>query len=254
MNAIVLTFDIDWAPDFAIDFVARQLVRHQVRATWFVTHNSPAIERLRQHSELFELGIHPNFLPGSTHGTTTAEVLDHCMRLVPEAFSVRTHCLFQSTPLLCDVLTRTPIRVDASLYLPHVRRLSVNELQWQGETLLRVPHFWEDDFEIERITPCWSMAPLLAENDGLKVFDFHPIHVYLNSSTTDAYRQLKQKAASLSEVSEDQAAALAETGSGAQTLFVELTKHLSQATKSLRMRDIHEHWRQGHFPAQAEPQ
>jgi polysaccharide deactylase WbmS-like protein len=254
MNAIVLTFDIDWAPDFAIDFVAQQLVRHQVRATWFVTHNSPAIERLRQHSDLFELGIHPNFLPGSTHGSTTAEVLDHCMRLVPEAFSVRTHCLFQSTPLLCDVLNLTPIRVDASLYLPHARRLSVNEIQWQGETLLRVPHFWEDDFEIERIAPCWSMAPLLAGNDGLKVFDFHPIHVYLNSSTMNAYRQLKQKAANLSEVSEDQAAAVAEAGAGAQTLFVELTKHLSQATESLRMRDIHERWRQGHFNDQAAPQ
>src|SRR5437870_1859007 len=165
MNDIVLTFDVDWAPDFAIDFVAEQLVQHQIRATWFVTHDSPAIERLRRHPELFELGIHPNFLPGSTHGATTHEVLRHCMTMVPEAVSLRTHCLFQSTPLLCDVLTLTPIRVDASLYLPHARALSPNEYQWRGETLLRVPHFWEDDFEMERTVPCWSLTPLLAENE-----------------------------------------------------------------------------------------
>ena len=45
MNAIALTFDVDWAPDFAIDFVARKLVRDHVRATWFVTHDSPGIRR-----------------------------------------------------------------------------------------------------------------------------------------------------------------------------------------------------------------
>jgi hypothetical protein len=247
MNAIALTFDVDWAPDFAIDFVARQLVNRQVRATWFVTHNSPAIERLRRYPELFELGIHPNFLPGSTHGASASEVLDHCMRLVPDAFSMRTHCLFQSTPLLCEVLTQTPIRVDASLYLPHARGLSANEYQWRGETLLRVPHFWEDDFEIERASPCWSLEPLLADNDGLKVFDFHPIHTFLNSSSMDAYQQLKQSAAKLSDVAEDQAAALAQTGAGAQTLFLELTQHLSQSGESMRMRDLHEQWRQGRF-------
>ena len=68
MDSVVLTLDTDWAPDFVIDFVAKQLVAYQVRATWFVTHASPAVERLSQHSDLFELGIHPNFLPGSTHG------------------------------------------------------------------------------------------------------------------------------------------------------------------------------------------
>ena len=45
----VITLDIDWAPDYAIDFAAGLLIEAQVRATWFVTHDSPAVERLRQH-------------------------------------------------------------------------------------------------------------------------------------------------------------------------------------------------------------
>ena len=46
-NEIALTLDVDWAPDFMIDFAAEILVEHGVRATWFVTHDSPALTRLR---------------------------------------------------------------------------------------------------------------------------------------------------------------------------------------------------------------
>ena len=247
MDGIALTLDVDWAPDFMIDFAAEILVEQGVRATWFITHKSPALQRLRAQPDLFELGIHPNFFPGSTHGNSTSAVLRHCLDLVPEAVSLRTHGLLQSTPLLAQIMRETNIETDASLYLPRAATVRPIDYQWGKKSILRVPHFWEDDFEMERTAPCWRLAPLLAETAGLRVFDFHPIHIYLNSSTTDAYRRLKQKAANLSAVSEEQAAALAQTPTGTQMLFRELTEHLSQTGESLRMRDIHEHWRQGHF-------
>ncbi|HEY8645027.1 MAG TPA: hypothetical protein VIL77_04030 [Gaiellaceae bacterium] len=67
-----LTLDVDWCPDSAIDDVAELLIERDVPATWLVTHTSPAIDRLRLRADLFELGIHPNFLPGSTHGRMPA--------------------------------------------------------------------------------------------------------------------------------------------------------------------------------------
>ena len=88
-GALVLSFDIDWAPDFAIDAVAQKLISRSVKATWFVTHLSPAISRLAERPDLFELGIHPNFLPGSDHGGSPAEVLAFMNTLVPNAVSVR---------------------------------------------------------------------------------------------------------------------------------------------------------------------
>ena len=245
MDGMALTLDVDWAPDFMIDFAAQILVEHGVRATWFITHESPALQRLRAQPDLFELGIHPNFFPGSSHGDSPGAVLRHCLKLVPEAVSLRTHGLLQSTALLAQVMRETNIESDASLYLPRAANLRPIDYQWGKKSILRVPHFWEDDFEMERTAPCWRLAPLLAETAGLRVFDFHPIHIYLNSSTTDAYQQLKQKAANLAEVTEDQAAAVAQTGTGTQSLFVELTKHLSQTGESKRIRDIHHDWRQG---------
>ena len=58
MTALI-TFDVDWAPDCAIDFVVDALCKFNVKSTWFITHMSPAIERLMTMPTLFEIGIHP---------------------------------------------------------------------------------------------------------------------------------------------------------------------------------------------------
>lgn len=241
MNDVLVTLDVDWAPDFAIDLAAEELLRNRVRATWFVTHDSPAIQRLRSYPELFELGIHPNFLSGSSHGATPREVLSHCLELVPEAVSARTHCLFQSTPLLCEMIDSTPIRLDGSLYLPHAASISPVPYEWNGRRMLRVPHFWEDDFEMARARPNWRVESLLANGDGLKVFDFHPIHVYLNSRTPDAYNRVKGTASQLPEVTEANAAPHVQAGAGARTVFMDLVAHQANS-ESLRMIDLEQRW------------
>jgi hypothetical protein len=249
-NDIALTLDVDWAPDFMIDFAAEILIEHRVRATWFVTHDSPALTRLRQHSDLFELGIHPNFFPESSQGNTAEAVLRHCLELVPDAVSVRTHGLLQSTPLLAQIMDQTPVKSDCSLFVPHAVNLRPVEYQWAQRTLLRVPYFWEDDFEMERTTPCWQLRQLLAKGPGLKVFDFHPVHVYLNSRTMAAYRSLKERAPNLSESTPELAAAAIQSGAGSQTLFIELAKHLGETGRSLLMRDIYKQWQESMNPGE----
>jgi len=242
-NDLIVTLDIDWAPDFVIDFVAERLVACPVRATWFVTHASPAVERLRQHSDLFELGIHPNFLPGSTHGDTPEAVLRHCLGLVPNnATSVRTHGLVQSSPLLAQIMAQTPITTDVSLFLPHMPHLRPVEYRVNGRMLWRIPYFWEDDFEMERTTPCWHLAPLLTAGGGLKVFDFHPIHVYLNSAETRPYWTLKQRVPDLPAMTPADAAPFVNSGIGARTLFMELVEHLVASRQSICIRDVVRRW------------
>jgi hypothetical protein len=238
MNETVLTLDVDWAPDFMIDFAAQILLEHRVRATWFITHDSPALQRLRAQPDLFELGIHPNFLTGSTHGQTPEAVLRHCMSLVPEALSLRTHALYQSTPLLARILASTPIRNEASLYLPHAPSLFPFEYEWHGRTLLRIPHFWEDDFEMARARPIWSLEPLLKIGSGLKVFDFHPIHVYLNSCNFDPYEALKQQVPNLVGARQSDVASCVQKGIGTRVLFAEVVEHLAHTGSSLRLKDI----------------
>jgi hypothetical protein len=174
-DGLVVTLDVDWAPDPMVDAVADRLAAAGVPATWFATHAGPALERLRARADLFELGIHPNFRPGSTHGATSAEVLDHMMALVPEAVSARAHGVVQSGALLHELVARTPVRIDSTTFLPdmpHVRPLPQHT---PHGTLVRVPFVWSDDYEPLRPAPTdWDE---LLGRPGLQVVLFHPVHV-----------------------------------------------------------------------------
>lgn len=237
MDDGVLTLDIDWAPDCTIDWIARTLVARRVRATWFVTHRSAAVERLRERPDLFQLGIHPNFLAGSSHGDTTDAVLGHCMRLVPEASTLRSHALVQSTPILARVMSQTPVITDLSLYLPYTPHLRPVEYRVGARTLLRLPYFWEDDDEMQQPEPSWRLGPLLQIGPGLKVFDFHPIHVYMNAADMTPYRRLTARVPRLQDAVESDLDGLVRTGEGTQSLFLELVEHLA-TQGSLRVCDV----------------
>lgn len=196
--SVAITLDIDWVPDGVIDAVAARLIAAGVRATWFVTHASAAVDRLRAHPALFELGIHPNFLAGSTHGTTPTDILHHCMALVPDARVMRTHSLVQSTPLLECVARETPIAVDVSLHVPLHRGLHAITQPLDSRPLQRLPFWWEDDYEMYRRPPEWDLVPRLEQGgDGLRILNFHPIHVFLNSASLQAYGNVKRESPSL---------------------------------------------------------
>jgi hypothetical protein len=215
----VITLDIDWAPDYAIDFAAALLIEAQVRATWFVTHDSPAVGRLRQHPHLFELGIHPNFLPGTTHGKTESEILSHCMGFLPQARVVRSHGLVQSSNLLEKIIDETRINVDVSLFLPHAAALEPVVYYWEGrKRLVRLPYMWEDDFEMVRPDGIWDLGGMIDRGTGLMIMDFHPIHVYLNSMTLATYRSV-QAMGRLVDLPEEVVRRFIETGRGAGYAF-----------------------------------
>ncbi|HXN92756.1 MAG TPA: methyltransferase domain-containing protein [Candidatus Sulfotelmatobacter sp.] len=239
IDAPILTLDVDWAPDFMIDPLVDALLEAGVRSTWFVTHPSKAIDRMRQHPELFELGVHPNFLPGSSHGSTTAEVLKTCMEMVPEAQSFRTHSLVQSTPLLTDVMRLTKLSIDASLYLPHQSSVGPFQFDWEGHSLLRVPFHWEDDLEMARTAPQWRLG---SSSSSGEVFGFHPIHIYLNSSALDAYGSLKSRFRRVTDIDRKSADAAVNPGVGTRSLFDDVIDRLRQAKDSVRLIDLRERW------------
>ncbi|MEM7395269.1 MAG: hypothetical protein AAF492_23295 [Verrucomicrobiota bacterium] len=236
---IAITLDIDWAPDFVIDRVAATLLDHQVKATWFVTHASEAVERLGQHPDLFELGIHPNCLPGSSHGVSDIDVLETCMKLVPDAVSMRTHGLYQSTGFLANVLANTPIRHDVSLFLPYAAHLAPVDFIWGGRRLTRLPFFWEDDYEMEQPTPDWSVEGQLARSDALRIINFHPIHIALNAPDVEPYRRVKTRRSQLTDCRPEDVEPEVHQGPGPGTFFRDLVSRLT-AGESWQIKDLAE--------------
>jgi hypothetical protein len=207
---VAITIDVDWAPDACIDAVASLLLDAGVNATWFLTHDSPAVSRLRQHAPHFELAWHPNFFPGSTHGASEHEVLAYCGRLAPEATVMRTHGLLQSTRLLDTLRRTTGIRTDVSLLLRHQPSLTPHLLPLPSGALLRVPFWWEDDIEMHARDPLWHLAQAFHDGaPGWRVLNFHPIHVMLEAHSMVPYESLKQRFPVLAAATGDDVAAMA---------------------------------------------
>ena len=234
LNDFVLTLDVDWAPDSVIDEVAEMLIQNEVKATWFITHESDAVQRLKEHSELFELGIHPNMLKGSTHGETEDEVLKHIKEIVPDAVSMRTHGLYQTSNFLAKAAREYGVLYDVSLFLPKAPYLQPHLIKFDRSTLCRIPYFWEDDIEMFESSPNWQILNYF-QFPGLKVFDFHPIHVALNTEKFDRYDALKKKK-SIRDWDTDFIEEHANKGIGTRNIFFELLNELSG--KGKRIKDL----------------
>lgn len=192
-------------------------------ATFFCTHRTDILDDLRQ-SSLFELGIHPSLGPGSTHGRSDRETLEHCLSIVPDAKTMRTHGLVQSTALFRTVTTEFPsIEYDVSLFLPFHPNLQISTFHFGSKRLIhRLPYFWEDD--VASLSPDWKWGGSVPANNGLRIFDFHPIHVALNMSSLGQYAALKEKheGRPLWSLSPSEVGAFSRSGEGTRTFLERL--------------------------------
>lgn len=192
---VFLTFDLDWAHDDVVLDTIDLLETADVSATWFVTHDTPVLARLRKNPR-FELGIHPNFnwlLAGDPrNGKDPKEVVRQMMDLVPEAKCVRSHSMAQSSGLL-DVFASVGLTHDVNHFIPaSVGADLVPWTLWNGMT--RVPYFWEDDiaclYESKGLKEP-SVMDASKTGKGVKVFDFHPIHIFLNTEDIQRYERTR---------------------------------------------------------------
>ena len=234
---MILTFDMDWAPDFVVEDIIKRLTRHHVKATWFVTNASESLEHLRKLPELFELGIHPNFSEHSSHGSSIEEVLTNMTKLVPEAVSTRSHQVFQSGPLLKLLVEHKTILIDSTLYLPEMPGIRPVKLQFGNCTLIRIPIFWADDHEMVKPNPSFDLKSLEIKS-GLRVLLFHPIHAYLNSETPELYAHLRRKFGSISEWREPDISPYIHEGEGTGTLLDQCIRTLGQSGDSRTLKDL----------------
>jgi hypothetical protein len=182
---LYLSFDQDWAPEWATRALTEALAEAGLEGTLFVTHDCPSLATLRASGHI-ELGWHPNFLPGSSHGDTVEQVLDTMAGWVPEAVGARAHTLMRGTPLLMAYRERG-LRYDAADIFDGRAGLTPFE-SWTG--VLRLPIWFEDDVHLERGLGC-DVSQLALEAPGLKICTFHPVLVALNASDLSSYRDLK---------------------------------------------------------------
>jgi hypothetical protein len=228
-----LTFDIDWAPDSCVEAVLSLLDRRGIKATFFITHESDIIADLVRHGH--HVGIHPNFLPNSSHGSQPEHVIEHLLEFVPEATALRTHALVQSSPLFHRIFSAFPqLRHDLSLFMYGFPVVAPFEWHFGGCRFTRINYNWEDDAAFFDPGFDWATPRF---HGPLTIYDFHPIHVALNSCDESNYGQLKASQAGkpLWTVAEKTLQAHVNHRPGARTFLQAVVDSTAQA---LRFEDL----------------
>jgi len=244
----LITIDTDWASDEIIDSVSDILLRKRVKAAWFITHDSPSIRKLANHPEMFELGLHPNFHDNSSQGLEPSQVMKYLHKILPHSGLVRTHGLVQSTKLLAELVDYFGVTVDLSIFLYNTPLITPHEIWFaKGKNgLLRIPYFWEDDHEFSTPVPCWSFSDERYHCQGLKVFDFHPVHIALNSKDDRAYSIIRDKKR-MQNLTLAEIEPYINREMGTRTLFMAIVDYLSgQKGTQPTIGDIARSWKETH--------
>jgi len=233
-SPLCFTTDIEWSPDWAIRDLFELADQYGVPLTPFLTHRSAYLARRLTDDSAADVGLHPNFLPGSTHGATVEEVIASTRALWPAAVFFRSHCFYDDTRMLRK-MAEYGFRYDSNLFAFLQPMLA--PLRTVADTV-RLPVFWEDDVHSGAGLP-WDFDALRAEFDtpGLKIVNVHPVRVALNVPD-GAFHESHRQLGSAADVD---ARAESHQGKGTRTFLADLFAHAtSGGRRPVQLRDLYQ--------------
>ena len=183
---LAFSSDIDWAPEEVIHDTLSLFEQYQVKCTLFATHSSTAIKNCEK--KLFEVAIHPNFNPLlEGKGGSVDKVLEELIAIYPDSKGVRSHSVTQNSYIL-NAFKRHGLFYDSNHFLPYHSGIKPFVI-WNG--LIRIPYNWEDDIHW-MYGNSFNTSNINLSDNGLNIFDFHPIHVFLNTENSERYENAKK--------------------------------------------------------------
>lgn len=185
---VCLTMDVDWASEYAIEKAIKIFSDRDLPVTVFVTHKSAVIDAAL-HDRKIKCGIHPNFMPDSSQGSTYQEVVDFCFDILPDARIFRAHRYYDGNDPM-EVLTKRGIVCESNIC---TLMDTLPPFLHRSQTV-SFPIFWEDGaylynyqgFDYEAFRQRFHMP-------GLKVINMHPMHLMLNTPYFSYTREIKDR-------------------------------------------------------------
>jgi Polysaccharide deacetylase len=182
-----VTTDVDWASEDAIAYQQRIFDDFDVTATYFVTHASALTESLRREGKI-EVGVHPNFLPGSSHGDSFDEVVRTVLSFAPGARCFRSHRYYDASPAT-ETLVEAGILYDSNL-MTNLQQ-GIQPIAHESG-LVRFPCFYEDGTH-NKWRREWDYARHMDDfrRPGIKVLSVHPLVTAFNCTSSGRWAELK---------------------------------------------------------------
>jgi hypothetical protein len=181
---LVLTSDQDWAPEWAIEKLLRVAAAWEAPLHVFRTNPSPCLDSTSQPIDVTH-GWHPNFAPGSSHGSTPEAVIRYCEESFGPCESVRSHGFVESSEIW-QLLAEHGVKFDSQTvtrFQSGLRPLA----HWTG--IVRLPVWFEDDVWLrlaDATADIGRLFPLL-RTPGLKILNVHPVLLATNAPSISWY-------------------------------------------------------------------
>lgn len=181
-----LTSDVDWASEAAIRYFHASVSEYGLPLTYFITHHSQYLTGLNDGTDF---GIHPNFLPGSSHGSTFDEVIKTCLQFLPQPLFFRCHKYFDVDDTNVKLM-EIGCKFDSNLCTLMDRELKPLTHRLG---LIRLPVFWEDGATLTHRLPLdfKVLDHSSFTSPGLKILNMHPMHYALNTPNQLFARNVK---------------------------------------------------------------
>jgi hypothetical protein len=240
VDSVCLSFDVEWAHDDIVADTVALLDERGLRGTFFVTHEGVSVTG-------HERGLHPNFrrngdlyralhdAPSMSDSALFEDILKSSLAHAREAKGVRTHSLFYDTALLAQY-RNLGIEYDATLRLELVAGLRPF---WKQCGILEIPTYYADYFDMDVAATGWDISKLHLDASGLKVFDFHPLLVYINAPNVPYYDAVRPF---YNDV--DRLRGARYEKKGARTLFIALLDELVRRNATVvTAKEINQVWR-----------
>lgn len=177
---ICITLDLDWAPDDVVEPVLDAIRAAGAKCTVFATHASPLLMSLDDDG--IEVGLHPNF--NDCAGDFEPRVRD-LKYIYPRAVGARSHSLFVSSHIL-QLYRKYDLTYEANIFLGMHQYLHP---VMRFPNFVSIPFYWSDD-RLE-VSGDSDLASLQLDTPGLKVLNFHPLHVFMNTYSEKHYLSYK---------------------------------------------------------------
>ena len=179
MNDISITVDTDWVPDLILDDTINLLSKFGIDGTFFCTNATDC------DFGTHEQAIHPNFL-----SMNFEKHISEILELFPTAKGFRSHSLF-FTERLRPILAKKDINYCSNVMLfehPNLKPCMM------APSVLEFPLYFMDTFNLIMKGGGSTFSSDVEKQSiaGMKVYDFHPVHVFMNTHSIEHYDSFKE--------------------------------------------------------------
>lgn len=216
----IVSLDVDWATDEVVNIGFELLKDAGVKATYFFTHASPLTKEILK-DPLIESGIHPNFDPlinAENNAPSASSILDNLLTLIPGARVIRSHGMTHSGRWL-PLYTKHGLSHSSQYFMNGMN--SIQPFRHLNGMIEAPVYFADDGLIHEASERGWNSSVKRFSFKGIEgfltVYNFHPIHIALNSSCYEDYNHYKTNKYGVEEM-----LALAKKRKGIKDLFIQL--------------------------------